>query len=138
MTRINVVPVTRLCDQHLLAEHRELTRIPNTLRKKSAKQLAAITEISPHYILGTGHVRFFYTRLYWLFERYHEIQDECVARNFKTTWKWPVHDFPDRLWNDYTVTNRDLVLNAKRIVARKPKKPRQTKHCYKSNMRRVP
>lgn len=29
MTRINLVPPEELCDQHLLAEHRELTRIPN-------------------------------------------------------------------------------------------------------------
>ena len=29
MTRINVVQVQELCDQHLLAEWRELTRIPN-------------------------------------------------------------------------------------------------------------
>lgn len=29
MTRINVVPPSELCDQHLLAEFRELTRIPN-------------------------------------------------------------------------------------------------------------
>ncbi|HGJ5874346.1 MAG TPA: pyrimidine dimer DNA glycosylase/endonuclease V [Arsenophonus apicola] len=29
MTRINVIPPNELCDQHLLAEHRELTRIPN-------------------------------------------------------------------------------------------------------------
>ena len=33
MTRINLVPPTELCDQHLLAEHRELTRIPNAVAK---------------------------------------------------------------------------------------------------------
>jgi hypothetical protein len=33
MTRINVVPVTELCDKHLLAEHRELKRIPNRIVK---------------------------------------------------------------------------------------------------------
>ena len=31
MVIVNVVPVHELCDQHLLAEHRELTRIPNGL-----------------------------------------------------------------------------------------------------------
>ena len=31
MTRINVVPVSELCDKHCLAEHREITRIPNTI-----------------------------------------------------------------------------------------------------------
>lgn len=33
MTRINLVPPAELCDQHLLAEHRELTRIPNAVLK---------------------------------------------------------------------------------------------------------
>ena len=33
MTRINLVPPEELCDQHLLAEHRELTRIPNAVAK---------------------------------------------------------------------------------------------------------
>ena len=33
MTRINLVPPAELCDQHLLAEHRELTRIPNAVAK---------------------------------------------------------------------------------------------------------
>ncbi len=33
MTRINLVPPSELCDQHLLAEYRELTRIPNLVAK---------------------------------------------------------------------------------------------------------
>ena len=33
MTRINLVSPAELCDQHLLAEHRELTRIPNAVAK---------------------------------------------------------------------------------------------------------
>ena len=31
MTRINLIPPKELCDQHLLAEFRELTRIPNAV-----------------------------------------------------------------------------------------------------------
>jgi len=37
MTRINVVPVEELCDQHLFSEHRELTRIPNGIRDGKLK-----------------------------------------------------------------------------------------------------
>lgn len=33
MTRINLIAPAELCDQHLLAEHRELTRIPNAVAK---------------------------------------------------------------------------------------------------------
>jgi hypothetical protein len=31
MTRINLIPVNELTDQHLLAEHREIKRIPNVI-----------------------------------------------------------------------------------------------------------
>jgi len=33
MTRINLIPVVDLMDEHLLAEHRELKRIPSMIQK---------------------------------------------------------------------------------------------------------
>ena len=33
MTRINLINVEELTDQHLLAEHREIKRIPNVISK---------------------------------------------------------------------------------------------------------
>ena len=54
MTRINLVPPEELCDQHLLAEHRELTRIPNAVAKGKFHLKGQPTE----YKLGEGHVRF--------------------------------------------------------------------------------
>ena len=54
MTRINLVPPAELCDQHLLAEHRELTRIPNAVAKGKYHLKGQPTE----YKLGEGHVRF--------------------------------------------------------------------------------
>lgn len=54
MTRINVVPVEELCDQHLLAEHRELTRIPNAVARGRFSLLGQPAD----YKLGEGHVRF--------------------------------------------------------------------------------
>lgn len=56
MTRINLVPVQNLCDQHLLAELRELPRIPNAVEKGRYSLLNVPTE----YVLGKGHVTFFY------------------------------------------------------------------------------
>lgn len=54
MTRINLVPPEELCDQHLLAEHRELTRIPNAVAKGKYHLKGQPAE----YKLGEGHVRF--------------------------------------------------------------------------------
>ena len=55
MTRINIIPPAELCDQHLLAEHRELTRIPNLV----VKGKFSLEGQPSDYKLGTGHVKFF-------------------------------------------------------------------------------
>lgn len=62
MTRINLVPPAELCDQHLLAEHRELTRIPNAVAKGKYHLKGQPAE----YKLGEGHVRFFFNKMAFL------------------------------------------------------------------------
>ena len=59
MTRINTVPPQELCDKHLMAEIREITRIPNTIKSGKAR----IEGIPPDFRLGSGHVNFFTTKL---------------------------------------------------------------------------
>ncbi|WP_200898215.1 pyrimidine dimer DNA glycosylase/endonuclease V [Xenorhabdus khoisanae] len=62
MTRINVILPSELCDQHLLAEHRELTRIPNDIVKKQGNvTLSALSA----YTLGKGHVIFLEINCYF-------------------------------------------------------------------------
>ena len=57
MTRINIVPVEELMDQHLIAEYREITMVPAALNRtlKSKKGLDR-NKISKTYTLNTGHV----------------------------------------------------------------------------------
>lgn len=57
MTRINLVHPSRLCDQHLLAELRELPRIPNGVLSGRLKR--HYDDAPEHYVLGYGHVKFF-------------------------------------------------------------------------------
>ena len=128
MTRINVVPPTELCDQHLLAEHRELTRIPHMIYKGRVKT----TAIPSKYTVqtadnpkgGEGHVRFFYDKLKYLFERYVEINHECSCRGFNVTDIWSEeeerHFRGTNLWNDYEPTEEAIFLNRKRILERMP------------------
>ena len=78
MTRINLVPPAELCDQHLLAEHRELTRIPNAVAKGKYHLKGQPAE----YKLGEGHVRFFFNKLTFLKKRYDALHAECKARGF--------------------------------------------------------
>ena len=125
MTRINLIPVEQLCDQHLLAEHRELTRIPNDI----VNGKAIIKDIPSEYVLGTGHVKFFYDKLLWLNHRYLELSNECQYRGFNVTGIWP--DRPglyiyQHLWNNYTPTEEAIKINKQSIIERMPAKARYT------------
>ena len=62
MTRINLISPKELCDQHLLAEHRELTRIPNAVAKGKFHLKGQPEE----YKLGEDHVRFFFNKMAFL------------------------------------------------------------------------
>lgn len=123
MTRINVVPPQELCDQHLLAEHRELTRIPNAIVKGKYN----LTGQPADYKLGNGHVKFFLNKLQFLYDRYHELHRECLARGFKVTNRWPdnLPADPD-LWLDYQPSDTAFRINRARIAERMPAKARFT------------
>lgn len=110
MTRINVIPVSDLCDQHLLAEHRELTRIPNGII--SGKLQASYSDAPTEYTLGTGHIKFFVDKLDWLHIRYGYLRDECLYRGFFVTDRFP------EIWAEtsgYSVTPAAIALNRARI-----------------------
>lgn len=110
MTRINAgVRPDELPARFLLAEHREITRIPNAVTSGRAD----VNGIPRQFTLGTGHVRFFYDKLRYLFDRYTKLYTECRSRGFDVTWKgdsWD--DVPDHLYNEWEETEeaRDLIL----------------------------
>lgn len=123
MTRINLVPPAELCDQHLLAEHRELTRIPNAV----AKGKFSLKGQPEDYKLGEGHVRFFFNKLTFLKKRYDSLHEECLARGFNVQYFWS-SDLPNEptLGLDYEPTETALKANRERIEIRMPTKPRFT------------
>ncbi|MFA9499961.1 pyrimidine dimer DNA glycosylase/endonuclease V [Mannheimia sp. E30BD] len=123
MTRINLVPPTELCDQHLLAEHRELTRIPNAV----AKGKFSLKGQPEDYKLGEGHVRFFFNKLSFLKKRYDALHEECLARGFNVQYFWSENLPQDpSLWLDYQPTDIALAVNRERIALRMPANPRFT------------
>lgn len=127
MTRINLVPPSELCDQHLLAEHRELTRIPNAVLRGRY----SLENQPKEYTLGKGHVKFFYDKLWFLLDRYLEIDQECRARGFDVKDKWPIKTslLDVGLFLNYTPTPEALALNRARIAERlEAMKPRWTPH----------
>lgn len=116
MTRINAgYPVKQLTGKHLMAEHREIKRIPNTI--KSGK--AVIKNIPNQFTLGTGHVKFFYDKLLYLKNRYEELYSEAISRGYKPTYYgdcW--NDLPNNLMNDWVPTKEAKQLIEERIKDR--------------------
>lgn len=116
MTRINCgIPPSELTNKHLLAEAREIKRIPNCIRKGKYN----LSNQPDKFTLGTGHVKFFYTRLLYLQKRYEEIYSECKRRGFKVTYfgsAW--YNLPVELMNDYTPSELDKSIILNRINER--------------------
>ncbi len=80
MTRINAnITPANLIDQHLLAEYREMVRVPSAVKKYciSGKK---IPKIPVDFKLGTGHVLYFYNKLHFLHKRFVSIKNELTKR----------------------------------------------------------
>lgn len=137
MTRVNLVPVEELTDQHLFAEFRELKMIPKALKRslktRSAQQVLA--RIPAQFTLNTGHVRFFYDKGAYLTERYEQIKTELTKRgvNFNRASLFdPDNTFADPLFNrQYSPTSEAFAIIRSRIaekIAMNPSWYRKTPH----------
>lgn len=81
MTRINFgIKPKHLPDKLLLAEHREIKRIPKVYEK--ALISGSINKIPNTFTLGTGHVLFFIDKPSYTYNRYRELHKECISRGF--------------------------------------------------------
>ncbi len=116
MTRINVaVKPVELTNKHLIAEHREIKRIPNCI-KKGRYNLEGIPE---KFTLGKGHVKFFYNKLRYLHERYNLLYLECVKRGFNVTnYSECFEGVPSELYNGYIEQPNDRKIIIDRINER--------------------
>lgn len=82
MTRINIgVPPKLLTDSHLMAEHREIIRVP-TIAYKRLKDVGNLKGCPKEFVLGTGHVLFFCPYGEYTYDRYLQLYRECCNRNF--------------------------------------------------------
>ena len=120
MTRINVdIPPADLVNQHLIAEHREIKRIPNCI----AKGKYNMEGIPDKFKLGAGHVKFFYNKLLYLKNRYTSLYNECIKRGFNVqNYIGAWDNVPQELMNDYKVEPNDIIIIKKRIDERRPKR----------------
>lgn len=117
MTRINIgIKPVDLCKKHLLAEHREIIRIPNQIKSGRLKSNGTIPE---SFRLGQGHVRFFINKQLYLKNRYLQLYEDCLRRNcnvqdYSSCWD----EIPENLMNDYEPTDQDIILIKSRIEER--------------------
>ena len=126
MTRINVVPVTELTDQHLMAEYRELPMVMTSACRSSPSNYIASTR----YTLNKGHVSFFYNKKQYLLNRWLDLIAELHDRGFninpesrRVLWN-ELNKFPQTEWQP---SDNDLKVNRERIQLRISAKP----HWYR-------
>ena len=124
MTRINVgVKPQELPDKLLLAEHREIKRIPNCILKGRYN----LDGIPNKFTLGKGHVKFFYDKIEYLHRRYVALYVECTNRKFQvqayTDSFFDVKVKHPELYNNWFAFDEDRQLIIERIKSKgfKPK-----------------
>lgn len=120
MTRINgSIEPSSLCDQHLLAEHREIVRLRHLVDSKS--------EPPSTFRLGTGHVLWFKYKLGFAKKRYNQLYIECIKRGFNVsnfTNNWD--NIPTKFLGDWEPTEEDNRIIQERIDERLSKMKRIT------------
>jgi deoxyribonuclease (pyrimidine dimer) len=128
MTRINIIPLKELYDQHLIAEYREITMIPAALQRTLNSIMGLkISKIPKNYTLNKGHVYFFYNKGKYLDKRYSGIVREMKKRGFRPN---PKRNFPreifmkNNLYNDWVPTSEDYLIIRKRIESKIKEKPK--------------
>jgi len=138
MTRINVIPVDELTDQHLVAEYREMLMVPASLKRSlNSKNGMDKKRIPKQYTLNTGHVYFFYDKGKFLKDRYDSLVSEMKKRGMNPDPNriFPTQVFEDNdLYNTWKVTDSAIKINSDRINKRINQKPdwyRHTKHKRK-------
>lgn len=123
MTRINLIPPKQLIRQHLVAEYRELPRVFGLVHAQSSKgKRPSDLKIPKSFVLGTGHVTFFYDKLEFLRKRFGLLVDEmrsrCYTVNHADIPSFTV-EIPTEWWNDYYPSDREIEISNARIEDRK-------------------
>lgn len=130
MTRINsAISVKNLTDEHLLAEHREIKRLPYIL--KQAINSGSIHNIPSKFTLGKGHILFFLDKMYFTLSRYSDIHAELLVRGFNVKMyydNWDSVHF--KYSHNYAPTEEERQLLIDRITERIMNSSKKVWHYY--------
>lgn len=120
MTRVNVgIPPAQLPTKLLIAEHREIKRLPNHLRKYGFNY----EKLPPKFTLGSGHVIFMLSKGRYTYKRYIQLHKECLKRGFKVGYyglAWSIYGSIKymHLFKDFKPSKRDKQIILKRFKER--------------------
>lgn len=134
MTRINIVPVEELADQHLMAEYREIFMVGPALRRslESKRGLIIQRDVPRYYTLNAGHVKFFYNKGLYLKRRYDQIVEELQRRNFNLDkdrvfpsehFRYPLEYYTTEYYKDWKPSAVEMTVARERIALRIQQKP---------------
>lgn len=128
MTRINLIPIEELSDQHLLAEMRELPRIFSHVKKYGISK-----NIPEKFCLGKGHVIFFTNKLEFLSNRYISLIKEWEIRGFNWNYNYQYFLYHNKdvikskLQIKWNPTIEEIELSRQRIEEKIKQKPKYYK-----------
>ena len=127
MTRINLVDPSDLSDQHLVAEYREIFMVGPSLQRslKSLNWNKTKETLPKEFTLNKGHIKFFYNKGKYLYNRYLELIKEMKNRGMRPDplRKFKREQWPDELFNDWMPSAKDLEIIRERIQLRIKQKP---------------
>lgn len=131
MTRINSdIDPKLLKRMHLLAELREITMVPGSLKRSlmAKSHFRILSSIPKQFTLNAGHVSFFYNKLTFLKKRFNRLADEMERRGYNPDRSRIVafDGFNDLFYNDWVSTDIDDAIVHERIALRISEKP----HLY--------
>ena len=79
-----------------------------------------MSEIPSQYVLGTGHVKYFYDKMKFLETRFTQLVNEMIRRGYNPQYidSGIFRDVPVGFYKDYTPTLEAIELNQQRIKER--------------------
>lgn len=124
--RINVLPMSLLTDQHLLAEFVEMKMLIPALKRSIKAADGKPIEIPKEYCLNKGHAKFFYNKLAYVQRRRRILRLALTARGYDIV--DPVDlpfygELPNIFKGQYHPTSEAKKINAERILQRISLKP---------------
>ena len=117
MTRINTgLHPLEIPPKLLMAEHREMVRIPALARRRNGD----FTDCPETFRLGSGHVKFFYPRILYLWRRYVVVHETLKrVHNYNVTnCSQSFLDLPRHAYGDYTPSPEDRQILLDRFAER--------------------